>query len=285
MLQAAFAQLLSSVTGQQDVIFGAVVSGRSADVADADSMVGLLINTVPVRANLSSATTTTELLAQLQSVHNHTLEHQHVALSDIHRTAGRERLFDTVFVYENYPSGTAASASHGDELTITGLAIRDFYHYPLAIQAAPGRELKLRVQFRTDVFDSATIDAMIERYNQILEDMTADRGRRFLTEELPAVPRSTSRTEPVPERADSGDPHRDPSTLVEQILAGIYADVLGVGHVGVGESFFDLGGDSLAALRTIATINAAFDSDLPVSTMFYAPTVARLGARLPDIGH
>ena len=71
------------LTGQHDVAFGVTVSG--AEVVGADSMVGLLINTVPVRANITAATTTADLLDQLQSAHNHALEHQHLALRDIHR--------------------------------------------------------------------------------------------------------------------------------------------------------------------------------------------------------
>ena len=59
VLQGAFAQLLCSLTGQHDVAFGTTVSGRPAEVAGAESMVGLLINTVPVRANITPATTTT----------------------------------------------------------------------------------------------------------------------------------------------------------------------------------------------------------------------------------
>ena len=78
------------------------------DVIGADSMVGLLINTVPVRARLTPATTTSDLLEQLQSAHNHTLEHQHLALSEIHRITGRDQLFDTLFVYENYPIDTGS---------------------------------------------------------------------------------------------------------------------------------------------------------------------------------
>ena len=77
----AWAQLLGWLTGQRDVAFGAAVSGRPAEVAGADSMVGLLINTVPVRATITAATTTTDLLEQLHRVHNHTLEHQHLALT------------------------------------------------------------------------------------------------------------------------------------------------------------------------------------------------------------
>ena len=108
MLQAAWAQLLCWLTGQHDVAFGTAVSGRPAEVPGAESMVGLLINTVPVRATITAATTTADLLDQLQSAHNHTLEHQHLALSEIHRVTGHDQLFDTLFVYENYPIDTAA---------------------------------------------------------------------------------------------------------------------------------------------------------------------------------
>src|SRR4029077_20261402 len=96
VLQGAWAQLLMWLTGQHDVAFGAVVSGRPAEVVGAESMVGLFINTVPVRANITPATTTAELLDQLQSAHTHTLEHQHLALSEIHRITGHEQLFDTL---------------------------------------------------------------------------------------------------------------------------------------------------------------------------------------------
>ena len=66
VLQGAWAQLLMWLTGRRDVVFGTAVSGRPTDVADADSMVGLLINTVPVRAHITPATTTADLLDQLQ---------------------------------------------------------------------------------------------------------------------------------------------------------------------------------------------------------------------------
>ncbi len=159
VLQGALAQLLMWLTGQRDVAFGAAVSGRPADVAGAESMVGLLINTVPVRASITPATTTADLLDQLQSAHNDTLEHQHLALSEIHRITGQDQLFDTLFVYENYPIDTTALP--GDhELAITELTNREYNHYPLTLQATPGSELGLRVEYDTDVFDAASIEAL-----------------------------------------------------------------------------------------------------------------------------
>jgi len=288
--------LLCSLTGQHDVAFGAVVSGRSAEVAGADSMVGLLINTVPVRANITPTTTTTELLEQLQSAHNRTLEHQHLALSDIHRITGQQRLFDTVLVYENYPTGAAESGSAG-ELVITEAANRDYYHYPLTIQAAPGFELNLRIQFRTDVFDVAAIEALIERFQRVLVAMAADPTRRLSTSDVldggeharlngrgnMAVSQSATTSESAPEHRQTGDGYRAPATLVEQIVAGIYTQVLCMDRIGVDDSFFDLGGDSLSAMRAIAAINTAFDIHLAVRTLFDAPSIRGLSEQLADV--
>ena len=183
MLQAAWAQLLCWLTGQHDVTFGTAVSGRPAGVAGAESMVGLLINTVPVRANITPATTIADLLDQLQSAHNHTLEHQHLALSEIHRISGQEQLFDTVFVYENYPIDTAALAGN-HELAVTEFTFRESTHYPLTMQALPGAELGLRLEFRTDVFDAETVETLIERLERVLVGMTADPTRRLSSMDL-----------------------------------------------------------------------------------------------------
>ena len=125
------------LTGQHDVAFGTAVSGRPTEVVGAESMVGLLINTVPVRATITPATTTADLLDQLQRAHNDTLEHQHLALSEIHRVTGHDQLFDTLFVYENYPIDTAA-LSGVDGLAITEISSREYNHYPLSVQAMPG---------------------------------------------------------------------------------------------------------------------------------------------------
>ena len=184
VLQGAFAQLLMGLTGQHDVAFGVAVSGRPAEVAGAESMVGLLINTVPVRATFTPATTTADLLDQLQRAHNDTLEHQHLALSDIHRVTGHEHLFDTLFVYENYPIDTTGVPLGAHELAITEFTNRESTHYPLTVVALPGRELGLRVEFDTEVFDAESVEALIERLQRVLVAVTADPTRRLSSIDL-----------------------------------------------------------------------------------------------------
>ena len=88
-----------------------------------------------------------------------------------------------------------------------------------------------------------------------------------------------TRALPAPEYRD-GDRYRAPASAVEEVLAGIYAQVLGLERVGVDDSFFELGGDSLSAMRVIAAINTSLDANLAVRTLFHAPSVGSLSQQL-----
>ncbi|WP_407937580.1 amino acid adenylation domain-containing protein [Mycolicibacterium novocastrense] len=180
VLQAGWAQLLMALTGQHDVAFGTAVSGRPADLAGAEAMVGLMINTVPIRADMSASATVADLLEQLQRHHNDTLDHEHLALTEIHHAAGHDALFDTLFLYESYPIDTSA-LSGLQELAVTEFTNREYNHYPLSVMALPGHELGLRVEYDTTVFDTADIDAMIERFQRILATTTTDPSQQLAT--------------------------------------------------------------------------------------------------------
>ena len=99
-------------------------------------------------------------------------------------------------------------------------------------------------------------------------------------EALPLTPNGKldTRALPAPDYTDVG--YRAPVSAIEEILAGIYAQVLGLERVGVDDSFFDLGGDSLSAMRLIAAINSGLAAGLSVRAVFEAPTVAQLASRI-----
>ncbi|WP_448461741.1 amino acid adenylation domain-containing protein, partial [Mycobacterium syngnathidarum] len=84
---------------------------------------------------------------------------------------------------------------------------------------------------------------------------------------------------PVPEYSEAGR-YRAPSTPTEEMLAGIYAQVLGLERVGADDSFFDLGGDSLSAMRVIAAIHTSLGATVAVRTLFDAPAISRLATRI-----
>ncbi|ORA84916.1 hypothetical protein BST27_30725, partial [Mycobacterium intermedium] len=83
----------------------------------------------------------------------------------------------------------------------------------------------------------------------------------------------------------TGNHYRAPATAVEELLAGIYAQVLGLDRVSVDDSFFELGGDSLAAMRLVAEANSVLGGRLSVRALFEAPTVGLLAPRVGGDGH
>lgn len=153
------------------------------------------------------------------------------------------------------------------------MANRDFYHYPLTIQAVPGSELDLRVQYRADVFDEATIAGLVEHFTRVLVAMITDPAQPLLSTGLP---RGEEPPTPPDESQAGTDCYRAPANHVEEVLAAIFARALGVDRVGADHSFFDLGGDSLSAMRAVTAINIAFGRELPVTTLFDCPTVGQL---------
>ncbi len=102
----------------------------------------------------------------------------------------------------------------------------------------------------------------------------------MLVEALPLTVNGKLDTRALPAPEYTGTDYRAPATAIEEILAGIYAQILGVERVGVDDSFFDLGGDSLSAMRLIAAINKSLDTHRTVRALFDAPTIAQLAPRL-----
>ena len=97
---------------------------------------------------------------------------------------------------------------------------------------------------------------------------------------LPLTSNGKLDTRALPAPEYTAGQYRAPGSAIEEILAGIYAQVLGLERVGADDSFFDLGGDSLLAMRLIAAVNAGLDADLSVRAVFDAPTVAQLAPRI-----
>jgi thioesterase domain-containing protein/acyl carrier protein len=99
-------------------------------------------------------------------------------------------------------------------------------------------------------------------------------------DEFPLTSSGKIDSKALPAPIFAATPFQAPRTEAERVIAGIYAQVLGIEQVGVDDSFFDLGGDSLSAMRVIAAVNAALSAQLPVRTMFYAPSVRNLSEQL-----
>ncbi|WP_460443933.1 amino acid adenylation domain-containing protein [Amycolatopsis cihanbeyliensis] len=177
LVQAAWGILLGQLTGRDDVVFGSTVSGRPPDVAGVDTMVGLFINTLPVRVQLRGEESLAGLLERVQRQQGSLMNHHYLGLHDLLRLVGVDTLFDTMTVTENYPLDDAAfgdSAGSGLGVRTVGVYGADASHYPISVVVMPGRRLRLRFSYRPDLLERDWIEAVAGRFRAVLDSMVAD---------------------------------------------------------------------------------------------------------------
>ncbi|WP_147143520.1 non-ribosomal peptide synthase/polyketide synthase, partial [Nocardia ninae] len=177
VLQTAWGILIGRMTGRDDVLFGTTVSGRPADLSGVESMVGLFINTVPVRVRFDPAESAQQLLARTQGEQADLLDHHYVGLADIQSAAGIGGLFDTLVVFESYPvdaAGLQEQASDIDGMAVVGLDAADATHYPLTLIAQLDSRLRIRAGYLRDLFDEQTVRRIADRLIRVLTAITAE---------------------------------------------------------------------------------------------------------------
>ncbi|MEY9994220.1 amino acid adenylation domain-containing protein [Streptomyces sp. V4I8] len=152
--QTAWALVLARMTGAEDLVFGAVVSGRPHDLPGVERMVGLFINTLPVRIRLRSQEGVDELLARVQDEQLRLAPYHHVRLAEVQRAAGVGELFDTVLAFENFPR------VEGPTSAVELVETRDATHYPVTVAVVAGERMLLRVSCRRGI-SAATIGARL----------------------------------------------------------------------------------------------------------------------------
>ncbi|AUI59998.1 non-ribosomal peptide synthetase [Amycolatopsis sp. BJA-103] len=170
VLQTAWSLLLGGLTGRRDVVFGATVSGRPADLPDADRMIGLFINTLPVRVRSDASETLGALLSRVQAEQAALLDHHYLSLAEIQRQAGSGELFDTLLIFQSYPVDAEALAESERQagVQVTGVEGEDATHYPLTVVAAPGPKLELILEYRTDVFTAERVGELGQSFVDLL---------------------------------------------------------------------------------------------------------------------
>lgn len=163
------------LVGMSDVVFGVTVSQRPSEVEGIESMVGLFINTVPLRIVLEESDTFASLLIRIQKNHLNLMQHQHLGLSEIQRLAGVGDLFDTYFVFQNYPEQTAMLGDSVDlRVTETTNGAAGVSHYPLGLTVLPDKRMKLLIGYHSKLFDPIQIEGIQTALIGILEAIATD---------------------------------------------------------------------------------------------------------------
>ena len=272
--------------GGDDVVFGATVSGRPADLAGIETTVGLFINTLPVRVRLDRAAPLAPQLAELQTANFEMARYEHSSSTLVRSGADvppARPLFESLLVYENYPaspSDVATAQDLGFEIRLPD-ASGARTGYPLTLLVQPGRELTFEL-----VHDLRRVDApsasLWLRHLELLLTALAEAAEGVTPEGL--VARLPAGERPAVRPAASGRAHdrppEPPSTPLEERLLQLWRHVLGISVLGVEDDFFSLGGHSLLAAELVQAVRRELQVELPLSALFNRPTVAGLAAEV-----
>jgi amino acid adenylation domain-containing protein len=177
VVQGAWALLLSRVSGEEDVVFGATVAGRPAELLGIEETAGLFLNTLPVRVRAADRERLVPWLQALQERQLEARAHEQtplVAVQEWSEIARGLPLFETVLVFENYPipagpagdGGSLEAEAHPD----AGIG---HTHYPLTLVAGTGPALGLRASYDQSRFAATAVLQLLERLRHVLEEMPA----------------------------------------------------------------------------------------------------------------
>jgi amino acid adenylation domain-containing protein len=181
LIQGAWALLLSRTSGAAEVVFGVTVAGRPAELPGVAQMVGLFINTLPLRVAIAPSAPLRDWLTQVQAAQQALRRYEHSPLVQVQSWSAIPRgqpLFESIVIFENYPVSTASSDQQGQTL----LAVRDIQmveqnNYPLALLALPGTTLTLRINYDRQRFDDPTIQRILGHLQTLLAGFVAQPQR------------------------------------------------------------------------------------------------------------
>jgi non-ribosomal peptide synthetase component F len=285
-LLAAFSALLSRAAVQDQFAVGTPVAGRGR--SELEPLLGFFVNDLALPIDLSGEPSFADLLVRVRTAALAAYADQEVPFERLvealrPRDRARSPLFQTMLVLQNAPL---------PPVELPGLALSPF-EIPtgsskldltllLADDPATGEGVEGWLEYATDLFDPATAERLAAEFALVVEAATADPAARLADLPLSTPARRQTLGESVPRAPEAAAPQL-PATPIEELLAAIWADLLYRDRVGVEDDFFALGGHSLLAARLISRVKKAIGVEIPLRTLFAAPTVraqARVVLRL-----
>jgi amino acid adenylation domain-containing protein len=293
LVQGAWAVVVGGMSGRRDVCFGITITHRPVALAGVEDIVGIFINSLPMRVDLDPAQPIGSWLQYVQRTQVAARSHDHYSLPMIQQHSelpSGQPLFESLLIFENFPRGTGWTGRGG--IDVRQERYVGWTNYPFAIEAMPQEQLYFQVKYDLAFFDEESVANILDAFREVLEAV-AGGGSETLGKLVEAVghrraanghadegqaDQSHGTAFPVRGTARTAQVYRAPSTDDEAVLAEVWRQVLRVDRVDVDTPFLALGGSSLAAMRVVALAQEA-GIDLELRSLFTSEgTVSRLAA-------
>ncbi|MGH8442730.1 MAG: amino acid adenylation domain-containing protein [Nevskiaceae bacterium] len=180
LMFAAWGLLLSKYNAEPEVLFGYAASGRSPELAGSESLVGICINSLPLRLKIDGDCRLGAWLKEIQRRQLDHDDHGHFALADIQRCSGArggQALFDSLVVVENYPLDRSVLSAAANLPRIVAIESVEQNDFALNLAVYPGERLALKLAYRTALFDAQTIATLLRRLERLLASFARGGGQ------------------------------------------------------------------------------------------------------------
>ena len=172
MIQAFWSVTLAKYNNTNDVVFGAVTSGRQADVAGIETTIGLFINTIPVRAQFDDNSSLIDLIESLQAQVLESQQHDYCSLASIQQqTDLKHSLLNHIMVFENFPVGeqmTALFRGDSKEERLLHIEAAEQTNYDFNIMVVPGETYAFNFSYNSKVYEPMVVHRLATHFQYII---------------------------------------------------------------------------------------------------------------------
>jgi amino acid adenylation domain-containing protein/thioester reductase-like protein len=176
VFQAAWGLLVQKHNYTADVVFGSVVSGRPSEIEGIEEMVGLFINTVPVRVGTDGETLFSELVRTVQQRAISSTLYEYVPLAEIQsHSVLRRDLLDHIVVFENYPVQQRVKAMHGGSkpgILVTDMEMFEHSNYDFQVVVGPGKAMLVKFGYNAAVYSAEFVERTAVYFSQLIGQIT-----------------------------------------------------------------------------------------------------------------
>ncbi|NFP13414.1 condensation domain-containing protein, partial [Clostridium botulinum] len=189
IIQAVWGILLQRYNNIDDVVFGTVVSGRNADIEGIDRMVGLFINTIPVRIKTESGMSFVELIKEIQKSSLESSKYDYYPLAEIQsKTKLKNELINNIVVYENYyidNSSVNLNEKINKKFIMENMKSREETNYDLNLIIGPSEELNIKLSYNKKIYDDYIIEKISKQLALIIDTIISNKN--ILVDEIEII--------------------------------------------------------------------------------------------------